>query len=432
MTTPANPLVAQPAADAPSPWAGVWIAEDIDQIVAGVRDRSWVEGTLGVVDGGLDALAMVSDPVGALLQYGIAWLIEHVKPLSEALDWLAGDPAAIAAHAQTWRNVSASLAAEAEELSRAIRWDTTEWTGAAGDAYRSWAGHRSQSLAALGQAASGMALMTEGAGLLIGTVRLMVRDAVATVVSRLIVYAGELIASLGTLTGLVVEQVTTLCAAWGAKIARWLKDLIASLRKMFTESDRLGKLTEKLKTGYAEAGTVDGVEPGKGASESGQGPPHPGDGGFDPAKHHGALGADFHPGVVDPTGSFERKEADIADRLAEDGSMVHARVIENRQNWSNPDSMVRTGPEDVGTVTEFKTLRSGSSTAFKKNMLEAADQLVQHGGGTVVIDGRGVAITMEEAQRGYARAVGQVRVHGGALPDRIRLILGDGTIVDIP
>ena len=64
-----------------------------------------------MVSAGLDALALVSDPVGALLQYGIAWLIAHVKPLSEALDWLAGDPAQITAHAQTWRNVAVSLRA---------------------------------------------------------------------------------------------------------------------------------------------------------------------------------------------------------------------------------------------------------------------------------------------------------------------------------
>jgi hypothetical protein len=40
----------------------------------------------------LDALAFVSDPIGSLLQCGVAWIIDHVKPLSEALDWLAGDP----------------------------------------------------------------------------------------------------------------------------------------------------------------------------------------------------------------------------------------------------------------------------------------------------------------------------------------------------
>ncbi|MFI6076132.1 hypothetical protein ACIA5C_31750 [Actinoplanes sp. NPDC051343] len=46
----------------------------------------------------LDALAVISDPTGALFQYGVACIIDHVKPLSEALDWLAGDLAQIAAH----------------------------------------------------------------------------------------------------------------------------------------------------------------------------------------------------------------------------------------------------------------------------------------------------------------------------------------------
>jgi hypothetical protein len=98
-----NPLVAGRLEQPKSAWAGVWIAEDIEAIAQGVENRSWVDGTLGVVGAGLDGLALVSDPVGALLQYGISWLIEHVKPLSEALDWLAGDPGQIAAHAQTWR-----------------------------------------------------------------------------------------------------------------------------------------------------------------------------------------------------------------------------------------------------------------------------------------------------------------------------------------
>ena len=241
-----NPLVAARVDQPKSAWAGVWIAEDIQLIAQGVRDNSWVDGTLGAVSAGLDGLALVSDPVGALLQYGIAWLIEHVKPLSEALDWLAGDPGAIAGHAQTWRNVAQSMRRESDELTQAVRFDLSEWEGAASDAYRRWATEREGSLQALAQAADTMALITEGAGMLIGTVRLMVRDAVATVVSRLIVYAGELLASLGTATPLVVEQVSTLCAAWAARIARWLKGLISSLRNLGTAMRRLGEIVQGL------------------------------------------------------------------------------------------------------------------------------------------------------------------------------------------
>jgi hypothetical protein len=235
-----NPLVAAASADRPSPWAGIWIAEDIEQIAAGVQGGSWIDGTLGVVGAGLDALAFISDPIGGLLQYGIAWLIEHVKPLSEALDWLAGDPSQIAAHAQTWRNVAQSLRDDAGELVRRAGSDLVDWTGAAAQAYGNHAKRREQSLQALARASDVMALMTEGAGMLIGTVRIMVRDAVATVVSRFIVYAGELIATAGLATPLVAEQAATLCASWAAKISRWLKALLTSLRRLGDAAARLG------------------------------------------------------------------------------------------------------------------------------------------------------------------------------------------------
>ncbi len=48
------------------------------------------------------------------------------------------------------------------------------------------------------------------------------------------------------------------------------------------------------------------------------------------------------------------------------------------------------------------------------------------------MDGRTVGLTEEEARRGFARAVGQVRAHGSPLPDRIRIILGDDRIITLP
>jgi len=242
-----NPLVAASADGPNDAWAGVWIVEDIELIAQGVRNGSWIDGSLGVVGAGLDALALISDPAGALLQYGVAWLIEHVKPLSEALDWLAGDPGQISGHAQTWRNVAADLRADASDLGRSVRFDVSEWTGAASAAYRSWARQREQALEGLARAAEAMAAITEGAGFLIAAVRVMVRDAIATVVSRLIVYAAEELASFGLLTPLVIEQVTTLVASWAAKISQWLRSLINSLRTLAGESRALERLIEELR-----------------------------------------------------------------------------------------------------------------------------------------------------------------------------------------
>jgi hypothetical protein len=242
-----NPLVAARVDGSKDAWAGIWIAEDIELITQGVKGGSWVDTTLGVVGTALDGLALVSDPVGALLQYGVAWIIEHVKPLSQALDWLAGDPAQITANAQTWRNVAHTLHDEVTELGNIVTWDVSDWTGTTGDAYRAWSKQQQDCLTGLAKAAETMAAITEGAGFLIAAVRMLVRDAIATLVSRLVVYAVEEAASLGFATPLVVEQVTTLVASWAGKIARWLKALIASLRNLLPIIRRLGGLIEELK-----------------------------------------------------------------------------------------------------------------------------------------------------------------------------------------
>ncbi|WP_308042394.1 WXG100 family type VII secretion target [Micromonospora sp. PLK6-60] len=241
-----NSLVAPVADGAPSAWAGVWILEDIELITKGVRNGSWIDGTLGVVSAGLDALAFVSDPVGALLQYGIAWLIEHVKPLSEALDWLAGDPAQITAHAQTWRNTATALRESAADLARDVRADVADWAGRAGSAYRSWSVEQQQAITGLAAGADAMATITEATAGLVAAVRLLVRDVIAACVSRIIVYAGELVATAGLAAPLVVEQVSTLVASWAARIGKLLRGLIASLRQIVPAVRRLAELKQAL------------------------------------------------------------------------------------------------------------------------------------------------------------------------------------------
>jgi hypothetical protein len=50
---------------------------------------SWIDGTIGGFGVAMDALGVMTDPLGTLVSWGVAWLIEHLKPLSDALDWLA-------------------------------------------------------------------------------------------------------------------------------------------------------------------------------------------------------------------------------------------------------------------------------------------------------------------------------------------------------
>ncbi|MGC5663741.1 WXG100 family type VII secretion target [Micromonospora sp. WMMD723] len=429
-----NPLVATASDAGPSAWAGIWICEDIELIAQGVRTGSWIDGSLGVVSAGLDALALVSDPVGALLQYGIAWLIEHVRPLSEALDWLAGDPAQITAHAQTWRNVAAALRRDAAELTQAVRTEVTGWGGSAGSAYRAWATEQHRAITGLAEGADTLATATEAAAGLVAAVRLLVRDAIAACVSRLIVYAGELLATGGLATPWVVEQVTTLVGSWAARIARLLRGLLASLRRLLPELRRLGDLIDALKQALGRL--RDGGSRNKEPLPTEKGPPRPEHGhgpAFDPGSQKGSLGSAFRAGVEDPRGLFDPKERDIADRIAEQGNMVHPRErIDDVHGSKNPDAMIRSSPTDPGVVTEFKTLDRASSEAVRRNILAAGKQVAQTDGGNLIIDGRTVGLTEEDARRGISRALGQHRQHGSLLPDQVLIVLGDNRTISFP
>jgi hypothetical protein len=315
-----NPLVAARVDGSKDTWAGIWIAEDIELITQGVKGGSWVDTSLGVVGAALDGLALVSDPVGALLQYGVAWIIEHVKPLSQALDWLAGDPAQIAANAQSWRNVAHTLHDEVTELGNIVTWDVSDWTGTTGDAYRTWSKQQQGCLTGLAKAAETMAAITEGAGVLIAAVRMLVRDAIAALVSRLVVYAVEEAASLGFATPLVVEQVTTLVASWAGKIARWLKALIASLRNLLPIIRRLGGLIEELKK---ILGRLRGHEPDRPTEP----PKEPVDPKIEEQRRHD-LG-------MDPaTGKFRPAEAETALRIEQElGVTLQRAPVGSSADW---------------------------------------------------------------------------------------------------
>ncbi|MEU4694879.1 hypothetical protein [Actinoplanes sp. NPDC023714] len=215
-----------------SPVTGIGIAEDIELIADGVRNGSWIDGTLGVTGAGLDALAYVADPIGMLLQSGVAWLIEHVRPLTTALDQLAGDPVQIQGNAQSWRRTAEDLRLRADEIGWSTRLHLSDWDGVAADACRRRAEREQHATSALAAAADTLAAVIEGAGALIAAVRLLVRDAIAFLVSRLVVYAAEAMFSLGLATPLVVGQVTAAISSWGARIAEFLRGLLRSLANL--------------------------------------------------------------------------------------------------------------------------------------------------------------------------------------------------------
>ena len=123
--------------------------------------------------------------------------------------------------------------------------------------------------------------------------------------------------------------------------------------------------------------------------------------------------------------------------LAQDPSLrIDARERDPAAEETSPDAMARRHPEDAGTVVEFKTLRrlggqqmkdsDSTSRAAKDNLRSAVRQLLPHGNGEVVVDGRPLRMSESDARRATARFVGERTAHGKSLPQKITLILGDG------
>jgi hypothetical protein len=264
MTGEANPLVAE-RHDSTQWFTGFAIAEDISDIVSGVQSGSWIDDTIGGVATAMDTLSVVVDPLGSLVSWGVSWLMEHVKPLSDALDHLAGDPDQITAYAQTWHNVSDNANQAGSDLRTAYFQQVSNWTGPAGDAYQSHASNHLSTLSSISKAAGGIGMIVEGAGLLVALVRGIVRDLIADFVSVLAVRLPEWLAEIGLTLGFgtpwVISQVASLVGKWVSRITNFLHALINSFRRLKPIMHKLGDLIEELRTVLRKLGKHDPLDP---------------------------------------------------------------------------------------------------------------------------------------------------------------------------
>ena len=247
-----NPLVAE-RQDSTTAYSGIGIVESAVDLHNGIANGSWIEGGLGLVGGGLETLSLAIDPVGTLVGYGVSWLMEHVKPLSDALDWLAGDGDTIASYAQTWRNVSQAISTARTEYDTAVRTDTAAWTGTAGDTYRTQAAGQSEQLGAAATSADTVGTVVEVVGVLVGVVREVVRDliadCVATLIARIPQWLAEIAGTLGIATPHVVASAVALIAKWVNRISEVITKLVRSVEKLRPLLRNLDEIWDAIRSG---------------------------------------------------------------------------------------------------------------------------------------------------------------------------------------
>ncbi|SDX55813.1 RHS repeat-associated core domain-containing protein [Amycolatopsis xylanica] len=226
-----NPLVAAPT-DSTKAYSGVVLLESAFDLKQAIESGDWAGVALGAVGAALDALGAVLDPFGTILAAGVGWLLEHVGPLKEALDALAGSPDAVKAHSETWKNVATELGSISDDLKAMVAADTTAWKGEAADAYRKQAADVEALLKTTKEAAEGASSGVKTAGEVVAAVRMLVRDIIAEVVGHMISWALQVLFTLGIGLAWVVPQVVTEVAKTAAKIANLTKRLVHALKAL--------------------------------------------------------------------------------------------------------------------------------------------------------------------------------------------------------
>jgi uncharacterized protein YukE len=211
-------------------WTGSSLAEGVEGLIDALNGQGWVDPVLAGVGFGVEVVATVLDPFSALLANGLGWAMEYFQPLREMLDALTGMPDVIASHATTWDNMATHLQQMSEDLHALLTRDLPNWQGDAADAYRTLASHNVNAIGGLGAVSTAMAMATEGAGALVKFTREIVRDLIADLVARVIVWAIEAI--FVVTIPVIAAQIVAAVVKWAGRILTYTTGLVNSLTNL--------------------------------------------------------------------------------------------------------------------------------------------------------------------------------------------------------
>ncbi|GAB2740907.1 hypothetical protein GCM10027174_12970 [Salinifilum aidingensis] len=244
-----NPLVEQ-VDPVVSEEDGIAVYDFANDAVSAAYRGDWCEAGINTGAAALDGAMAVADPFGTLLSSVFAWMMEHVSPLPEMLDALAGDPDAVQSNAKTWGNISRHLSDAAADMQQVVQSDTAGWSGAASDVYRKVGLGEAKLIEGAGTAADAVGAAVSGAGVAVHAVRTIVRDLIASAMSDLVQYLGRSAiaagVTLGAATPLLVADGIRVVAKWANRVSEWLEKIVKSFRNLAQIVERVKPALSKV------------------------------------------------------------------------------------------------------------------------------------------------------------------------------------------
>lgn len=203
---------------------------------------------LGIVSAGaalaLDHVSVVQDPVATLGSAVAGWAMEHIEVLREVLDVLCGDGKQIGERADGWARLSRHLEGRAEELDRAITDVPAVWTGAAAGAYLAAATRQVTSLRELAGDTRELAGLVLDSGVLVGTERALIRDAIAdflgSILSSIVLATAVTVATAGA-GAVTVPAVVLEIVQFARTLVARLEEILRMLEDAAGTATRIGQ-----------------------------------------------------------------------------------------------------------------------------------------------------------------------------------------------
>lgn len=194
----------------------------------------------------IDTIGMAVDPFGFIVSAGVGWLLEHVSFLREPLDALLGNPDEINANVDAIKSAAAEMKTIAGEHREDLR-TVAEWQGDSAEKYQNSLAEMAEELESLGLTLDGTAAVVGISGMLVTTLRGIVFDIIAALITELIRYALIAAASAAFTFG---GSIAAFAGVAGARAAATAMRISGKITKLISglgrQAGRLGKLGESM------------------------------------------------------------------------------------------------------------------------------------------------------------------------------------------
>ena len=162
----------------------------------------------------------------------MGWVIEHLSPLKDWLNELAGDSDAVAAAASTWTNIATKLNSCASDLDKVRSSRLAGQESLAVATFKTLQAGSASHLRMTGGVAGAISGGLTLASMIVRIVHDMVRDAISDVIGKLLSKASITVLTAGVAAPWAVSSIATDVSSWATRLAKEVTDVVTSARNL--------------------------------------------------------------------------------------------------------------------------------------------------------------------------------------------------------